>query len=95
MIKKEIIKAVCLQTGCKQEVVEKVIEAYTAFIATKLLERCSFRMKDLGTLRYISATSRNGYNPTTREREAFNGKNKIKFIPSKGLAKLLNQVKED
>jgi len=93
MIKKEIIKAVCLQTGCKQKVVENVIEAYTAFIATKLLERCSFRMKDLGTLRYISAISRNGYNPTAKKTEAFEGKNRIKFIPSKRLANMLNPQK--
>lgn len=93
MIKKEIIKAVCLQTGCKQEVAEKVIEAYTNLIINRLLERCSFRMKGLGTLWYIGATSRNGYNPVTKERETFNGKNKIKFIPSKGMAKLLNPPK--
>lgn len=93
MIKKEIIKAVCLQTGCKQDVVEKVIEAYTAFIINRLLEKCSFRMNRLGTLRYVNATSRNGYNPVTKEMVAFDGKNRIKFIPSKRLANMLNPQK--
>ncbi|WP_363163359.1 HU family DNA-binding protein [uncultured Bacteroides sp.] len=54
----------------------------------------SVQLRLFGTLRYVNAIVRGGYNPLKMKREVFKGKNKIKFIPSKVLNNILNKPKE-
>lgn len=95
MIKRQLIRVVSLKTGYEQEIVDKVIDAYAEVILYELQQKRSFRLRCLGTLRYIVSDSRNGFNPMKRQKEVFKGRNKIKFIPTKGLAKLLNPAEKN
>lgn len=95
MTKKELIRIISSQTGYEQKVVNEVINVYTDTILNELQAKHSFRFDRLGTLWYINSVSRNGFNPFNRKHEVFKGKNKIKLVPSKWLAKMLNPSKED
>lgn len=87
---KEIIVAISYKTGYKMEIVEKVIAAYIDISIKEFKQKNSIHLRGFGTLRYVYAIMRKGYNPIKRRREIFKGKNRIKFIPSKVLDKTLN-----
>lgn len=95
MTHKELIVEISCKTGYKREVVERIMVAYIDVAINEFEKKKSVQLRQFGTLRYVHAIMRKGYNPLKMRQEVFKGKNKIKFIPSKGLAKLLNPAKED
>lgn len=58
----------------------------------ELREGNSIQLRRFGTLRYVPAIMRKGYNPFRMRQEVFKGKNRIKFTPSKALDKLINTL---
>lgn len=94
MTHKEIIAAISYRTGYKIEVVERIIAACIEVSIKEFGKKNSIQFRQFGTLRYVHAIMRRGYNPLKRKPEVFKGKNKIKFIPSKALDKLINMPKE-
>lgn len=95
MTKKELIRRICQQTGYGQNMVKEVVNVYTDIIINELQEKRSFRFERLGTLWFIESMRRRGFNPFSRKHEVFDGKNRIKFVPSKGMERLLNPTKEE
>lgn len=90
ILKREIITEVCKRVKCKRKEADGIINAYTDVIIEELKEERSFRIERLGTLQYVRSQPRNGFNPLKQKKEVFIGRNKIKFTPSKAMAKLLN-----
>lgn len=95
MTHKELIVAICKRTGYSKAVVEIIISAYIDIAINEFKMKHSVQLRLFGTLRYINAIMREGYNPIKQKREVFKGKNKIKFIPSKALANILNKPEEN
>ena len=94
MTYKELIVAISHKTGYKTEMVEKIMAACMDISIKEFKNRNSIQLRQFGTLRYVCAIMRKGYNPVRMRQEVFKGKNKIKFIPSKALDKLINTPKE-
>lgn len=94
ILKREIIARVCKRTKCKKKDAKDIINAYTDIIVEELKGKHSFRIEHLGILRYVHSLPRNGFNPIKQQNEVFKGKNKIKFIPSRTLDKVLNVPEE-
>lgn len=90
MTYKELIVAISHKTGFKIEIVKKIMAAYMDISIKEFKNRNSIQLRRFGTLRYVCAIMRKGYNPVKRRQETFNGRNKIKFIPSKVLDKFIN-----
>lgn len=90
MTHRELIVAISYKAGYKIEVVEKVINAYMDVSIKEFKKKNSIKLREFGTLRYVNAIVRKGYNPFKRKQEVFKGRNKIKFIPSEALDKLIN-----
>lgn len=95
MTQKELIVAISRKTGYKAEMVENIMAAYIDISIKEFMKKRSIRIRRFGTLRYIQAIVHNGYNPIKGKNEVFKGRNKIKFIPSKMLDKVLNIQEED
>lgn len=95
MTQKELIVAISRKTGYKAEMVENIMAAYIDIAIKEFMKKRSIRLRQLGTLRYVQAIMHNGYNPVKGRHEVFKGRNKIKFIPSKMLDKVLNIQEED
>lgn len=95
MTQKELIVAISRKTGYKAEMVENIMAAYIDIAIKEFMKKRSVRLRQLGTLRYVQAIMHNGYNPVKGRHEVFKGRNKIKFIPSKMLDKVLNMQEED
>lgn len=95
MRKKELIDRIGEQTGIKKAMINAVLTAFFKIIFYELCQQHSIRIGNLGTLRYVQSISRNGFNPLKQRLEVFKGKNKIKFIPSKGLGRIINPAEED
>lgn len=95
MKRKEILERISLQTGIKKQIVSAVLTAYKDILLAELQQRKSIRMERIGTLKFVQAASRNGFNPLRQKLEVFKGKNKIKFIPSRVLDRIMNPVEDD
>ncbi|WP_417190425.1 HU family DNA-binding protein [Bacteroides sp.] len=95
MTHRELIVAISYKAGYKIEVVEKIIDAYIDISIKEFKKKHSIKLREFGTLRFVHAIMRKGYNPLKMKQEIFKGKNKIKFIPSKALDKLINTPEED
>lgn len=95
MTQKELIVAISRKTGYKAEIVGSIITAYIDIALKEFMCKRSIRLRQLGTLRYVQAIMHNGYNPVKGRHEVFKGRNKIKFIPSRMLDKVLNMQEEN
>ncbi|MFQ7730556.1 MAG: HU family DNA-binding protein [Bacteroides fragilis] len=95
MTQKELIVAISRKTGYKAEMVENIMAAYIDIAIKEFMKKRSIRLRQLGTLRYVQAIMHNGYNPVKGRHEVFKGRNKIKFIPSRMLDKVLNMQEEN
>lgn len=95
MTHKELIVAISYRAGYKIEVVERIIAACIEVSIKEFGKKNSIQFRKFGTLRYVHAIMRKGYNPLRMRQEVFKGKNKIKFIPSKGLDKIINPTMEE
>lgn len=95
MTQKDLFKNISLKTGCKREVVEKIMTAYTVVALEEFERQGSIKLSNLGVLRYTNSVPHNGYNPVSGKHVVFTGRNKIKFIPSKALEMMINKPKED
>lgn len=92
---KEILDRISLQTGIKKQIVSTVLTAYKDILLAELQQRKSIRIERIGTLKFVQAVSRKGFNPLRQKLEVFKGKNKIKFIPSKALDRIMNPMEDD
>lgn len=95
MKKKEIVDRISVQTGIRKQIISAVLKAYKDIVLEELYLRHSIRIENIGTLRFVQSISRNGFNPLRQKLELFKGKNKIKFIPSKGLDRMINPREEN
>lgn len=95
MTQKELIVEISRKTGYKAEMVENIMAAYIDIAIKEFMKKRSIQLRQLGTLRYVQAIVHNGYNPVKGRREVFKGRNKIKFIPSRMLDKVLNMQEEN
>ena len=95
MTQKELIVEISRKTGYKAEMVENIMAAYIDIAIKEFMKKRSIRLRQLGTLRYVQAIMHNGYNPVKGRHEVFKGRNKIKFIPSKMMDKVLNMQEEN
>lgn len=95
MKKKDIVDRISVQTGIKKQIISAVLKAYKDIVFEELHQHHSVRIENIGTLRFVQSVSRNGFNPLRQKLELFKGKNKIKFIPSKGLDRMINPGEEN
>lgn len=95
MKKQEIVNRIYLRTGIKKDIINAVLSAYKEVFLEEFHQRRSIRIEGIGTLRYVQSISRNGFNPLRQRLEVFKGKNKIKFIPSRLLDRVINPKEEN
>lgn len=85
MTKKELIKAVSLETSIGQKDVTIVLDSILSTIAEELKSGNQIDLKDFGSFKVVEQSERKGRNPRTNEEIIIPPKKSVKFKSFKNL----------